>query len=133
MSVSLPRTTLGRPVSSRIVAKSFERHHNGRTIGTLFARLLVIAAALVAVGAAQSRELTDVSGAIEAVNPQAGWYAIVPDGDRGTRYAPDRLPDEFKKDGLRVVFSGRVGRVDPNVRTWGIPLTLTKIAREPAR
>jgi|SRR5687767_1725474 len=103
------------------------------TMGIPFARLLVMAAAAVSLGAAQPRELTDVAGAIEAVNPQAGWYAIVPDGDRGTRYAPDRLADEFKRDGLRVVFSGRVGRADPNVRTWGIPLTLTKIEREAAR
>ena len=78
----------------------------------------------------QPSELTNVAGTIEAVNPDAGWYGIVPDGDRGTRYAPDRLPDTFKKDGLRVVFSGRVGRVDPNVRTWGIPLILTNIRPE---
>jgi hypothetical protein len=97
----------------------------------LVLRLLVIAAAAATLGAAQSPELTDAAGAIEAVNPQRDWFAIVPDGDRGTRYAPDRLPDEFKKDGLRVMFSGRVGRVDPNARTWGIPLALTKIQREP--
>lgn len=83
--------------------------------------------------AAQTQELTDVHGVIEAVNERNGWYGIVPDGDRGTRYAPDRLPDEFKKDDVRVVFSGRVGRIDPNVRLWGIPLTLTNIQVEPTR
>jgi hypothetical protein len=98
-------------------------------MGTIAARLLVVAAAVISLGAAQ-QQLTNVAGKIEAVNPRAGWYAIVPDGDRDTRYAPDRLPDDFKKDGLRIVFSGRVGRVDPNARTWGIPLTLTKIERE---
>lgn len=82
---------------------------------------------------AQSPDLAEVHGVIEAVNPGNGWFGIVPDGDRGTRYAPDRLPDEFKKDGVRVVFSGRVGRIDPNVRTWGIPLTLTSIRAEPTR
>src|SRR5687768_1509591 len=102
------------------------------TMRALLLRLLVIAA-LAVPGGAQPQELTDVAGAIQAVNPEADWYAIVPDGDRGTRYAPDRLPDEFKKDGLRVVFSGRVGRVDPNVRAWGIPLTLTRIERQTAR
>ncbi|MBI4888662.1 MAG: hypothetical protein HY824_16310 [Acidobacteria bacterium] len=70
---------------------------------------------------------------IETVNPRNGWFAIVPDGDRDIRYAPDRLPDEFKKGGLRVVFSGRVGRVDPNVRSWGIPLALTDIRIDSAR
>ena len=90
-------------------------------------------ALILAVGVllpAQTQDLTDVHGAIVEVNQQNGWYGIVPDDDRGTRYAPDRLPDEFKKDGVRVVFSGRVGTVDPNVRAWGIPLTVTAIRLE---
>jgi len=80
---------------------------------------------------AQTRDVADLHGAIVEVNRQNGWYGIVPDDDRGTRYAPDRLPDEFKKEGVRVVFSGRVEPVDPNVRTWGIPLTVTRIRVEP--
>ena len=95
--------------------------------------LLGLLACRTATTTAQSQELTDVKGTIEAVRPEVGWFGIVPDSDRGTRYAPDRLPDEFKKDGLRVVFSGRAGRVDPNVRTWGIPLVLTKIEVESKR
>lgn len=75
-------------------------------------------------------QVTNLHGAILAVRPDAGWYAIVPDADRGTRYAPDRLPEAFRKDGLRVVFSGRIGTVDPNVRSWGTPLTLTAIRAE---
>ena len=77
-----------------------------------------------------SDELKDAKGAIVAVRADAGWWGIAPDADRGTRYAPDRLPDEFKVDGLRVTFSGRVKPVDPNVRAWGVPLELTAIRRE---
>ncbi len=98
---------------------------------TRAALLVGLSVLLVACAAAQSPELTDEPGVILVVNAGEGWYAIVPDSDRETRYAPDRLPEEFKKDGVRVVFSGRIGRVDPNVRTWGIPLTLTKIAIAP--
>jgi len=88
--------------------------------------MFVVLAAWCAV-AAQEREIADAAGTIDEVNAANGWYAIVPDADRGTRYAPDRLPDEFRKDGLRVVFSGRAGDIDPNVRHWGTPLTLTAI------
>ena len=94
---------------------------------------VVVVVILCALVPAQTQELNDVHGAVVEVNRQNGWYGIVPDDDRGTRYAPDRLPDELKKDGLRVVFSGRVGQVDPNVRTWGIPLTVTSIRVEPTR
>jgi hypothetical protein len=63
------------------------------------------------------------------VNVEAGWYGIVPDSDQSIRFAPDGLPEEFRKDGLQVVFSGRVEEIPPNVRTWGRPLTLTKIRK----
>ena len=94
--------------------------------------LLMALVAVIAVPSAQTTEVKDLRGVIEEVNAKNGWYGIVPDGDRGTRYAPDRLPDEYKKDGVRVVFSGRVGHIDPNVRTWGTPLTLTNIRLAPA-
>jgi hypothetical protein len=92
--------------------------------------ILAFVAALGVMAPAQTGTVTDAHGAIVEVNQQNGWYGIVPDDDRGTRYAPDRLPDEFKKDGVRVVFSGRVGTIDPNVRTWGVPLTVTSIRVE---
>ena len=98
-------------------------------------RLAIVALVLIVLlGVAirtQAPELTDVHGAVVVVNERNGWYGIVPDNDRGTRYAPDRLPDEFKMDGVRVVFSGRVGTVDPNARAWGIPITLSSIRLEP--
>jgi hypothetical protein len=93
--------------------------------------ILAFVAALGVMAPAQTGTVTNAHGAIVEVNQRNGWYGIVPDDDRGTRYAPDRLPDEFKKDGLRVIFSGRAGQVDPNVRTWGIPLTVTNIRLEP--
>ena len=80
--------------------------------------------------AARQREIVDAHGVITEVNAAQGWYGIVPDADKDVRYAPDKLPEEFRKDGLRVIFSGRVGRIDPNVRAWGAPLALTKIERE---
>ena len=94
----------------------------------------VILALVVALGVmtpAQSGTIINAHGAIVEVNQRNGWYGIVPGDDRGTRYAPNRLPDEFRKDGPRVIFSGRAGQVDPNVRTWGIPLTVTNIRLEP--
>ena len=104
------------------------------------ARCLVMYAGVLATSGCESagalraqqppNELQNAKGAIVAVSVDAGCWGIVPDADRGTRYAPDRLPDEFKVEGLRVTFSGRVKPVDPNVRAWGVPLELTAIRRE---
>ncbi len=96
-------------------------------------RTVVLALLAVAGLAAQGEELKDAPGAIREVNAKNGWYAIVPDSDRGTRYAPDRLSAEFRKDGLRVIFSGRVGRIDPHVKTWGVPFAVTAIRPAPVR
>ena len=70
-------------------------------------------------------DVVDQSGTIRLISGDV--YGIVPDADTGTRYLPDSLADEFKKDGLRVVFSGKVGEIPPNVRMMGTPLTLTAI------
>lgn len=56
-------------------------------------------------------------------------YGLEPDSDPGTRYLPETLPAEFKQEGLRVIFSGTVGEIPPNVRMMGTPFTLTDIRR----
>ena len=82
----------------------------------------------VPVLALQGGSLKNVRGTVRAVNPERGWYALVPDRDPGTRYAPEApLPEAFQKDGLRVIFSGRVKKIPEGGRHWGIPLDLTRI------
>lgn len=55
------------------------------------------------------------------------FFGIVDDAEWGERFAPSNLPESFKIDGLRVIFSGRRGMIPPNVRLWGTPLELTSI------
>ena len=81
--------------------------------------------------AAPAGHLKHVRGTVRAVNAEQGWYALVPDRDPGTRYAPEPpLPEAFRKDGLRVVFSGKVGKVPEGGRRWGTPLRVTRIEIE---
>ncbi len=54
-------------------------------------------------------------------------YAILDDLEPNTRFAPSNLPDSFKNDGIRVLFSGRRGKIPSNVRLWGTPIELTSI------
>jgi uncharacterized protein YceK len=72
--------------------------------------------------------MPDTHGMIYHVG--SSMYAIIPDSDRNTRYAPDSLPAAFRVDSLRVVFSGTAGAMADNARYWGIPFTLTSIRRE---
>lgn len=47
-----------------------------------------------------------------------------------TQYLPSKLADEFKEDGLPIIFSGKVGNIPPNVRMVGKPLELSEIAKD---
>lgn len=59
-------------------------------------------------------------------------FAIVPDRDPGTRYAPERaFPPEFQVDGMRVLFSGVVAPSPEGVRQWGTPFRLATLRRAP--
>jgi hypothetical protein len=77
----------------------------------------------------QRREgnLVDEQGTVTQITND--MFGIVPDFDKGTRFLPSNLTAEFKQDGLRVVFSGKVGEIPPNVRLPGTPLTLSGIRR----
>ncbi len=51
-------------------------------------------------------------------------FVIVPDSNANIRYISQQLPEEFKKDGLKVTFTGWEGKIPPNVRMMGKPLKL---------
>ena len=89
--------------------------------------LLVLLCALP-LAAAPGGILKHLRGTVRTVNAEQGWYALVPDRDPGTRYDPEPpLPEALRKDGLRVVFSGKVKALPEGERRWGIPLELTGI------
>ena len=72
--------------------------------------------------------LHDATGTIRQVS--AGLIALVPDARPATRYVPQNLPEGFQQDGLRVVFSGWLEEIPPNVRMIGQPLVLTALRRQ---
>lgn len=76
--------------------------------------------------------IRDAHGTVEQF-PDASSYVLVPDGAGSQRYLPENLPPDFRRHGLRVVFSGNPGEIPPNVRLVGTPLVLTAIRPEDAR
>ena len=58
-------------------------------------------------------------------------YTILDDlliyGGYHERFLPLNLPDEFKLDSTRVLFSGKRGVIPPNARMIGYPLQLSSI------
>jgi hypothetical protein len=97
-------------------------------------RPVILALLLFGPLAAAPARVRNLRGKVVAVNAEKGWFGLVPDRDPGTRYAPDpALPEAFRRDGLRVVFSGRVKPSPEGVRQWGTPLEVTRIIPEGPR
>lgn len=71
--------------------------------------------------------VSDANGTVHRISRTSRFYVIVPDDDKTQRLYPSNLPAAFRKDGLRVRFSGRIGEIPENARLVGTPLELTGI------
>jgi len=69
------------------------------------------------------REIKNVKGTIKVLS-NGELFVIVPDDNANMRYISQQLPEEYRKDGLKVTFSGWEGKIPPNVRMMGKPLKL---------
>lgn len=72
------------------------------------------------------KQVKNLKATVQVLN-NGELFVIVPDGNSSTRYISQQLPEAFKKDGLKVTFSGWEGKIPPNVRMMGKPLKLTSI------
>jgi len=66
-------------------------------------------------------------GTVKLISPEQEWYVIIPFDDDTKRFFPGSLPEMFKQDGLRVLFSGKICETPENVRMVGTPFELTSI------
>lgn len=71
------------------------------------------------------KEISNVKATVHFLNEDLA--VLIPDADAGGRYISPQLPEEYKKEGLKVTFNGVTGKIPPNVRMMGTPLTITKI------
>lgn len=74
----------------------------------------------------EKTQIKNVKATIKVLNNGELWV-IVPDDNENMRYISQQLPEEFKKDGLKVKFTGWRGKIPPNVRMMGTPLKLKSI------
>jgi len=72
------------------------------------------------------KEIKNVKATVQVMS-NGELFVIVPDSNSNMRYISQQLPEEYKKDGLKVTFTGWEGKIPPNVRMMGKPLKLTCI------
>lgn len=66
-----------------------------------------------------------LKGTVKFINLEGGFYGII--GDDGKNYLPINLSQEFKIDGTRVKFEGKIRKDILTIYMWGEPIEITKI------
>ena len=69
------------------------------------------------------KKIKKVKATVKVLN-SGELFVIVPDSNANMRYISQQLPEEYKKDGLKITFTGWEGKIPPNVRMMGKPLKL---------
>ncbi|MHA1379697.1 MAG: hypothetical protein ACTSRG_15105 [Candidatus Helarchaeota archaeon] len=69
-------------------------------------------------------EIISGKGTIKHLKIEGGFYGII--GEDGSKYYPSNLPDEFKKEGLRVIFRVKKRSV-VSFQMWGTNVEIVTI------
>ncbi len=74
----------------------------------------------------QKKKIISAEGTIKYIPLEGGFYVI--ETDEGEEYLPLNLPEEFKKDGLRVRFKGKLRKVT-TIYGRGKPIEILEIEK----
>ena len=70
------------------------------------------------------KEVISASGTIKYISLEGGFYGIIT--QKGEKYLPLNLPEEFKEDGLKVWFKAKPKKAI-TIYMWGKPIEILKI------
>ncbi len=77
--------------------------------------------------ASKLKETFSTTGVIKYIPIEGGFYGIV--SDEREKYLPLNLPDEFKKEGLRVWFTAKPKKEIGTIYQWGLPIEILEIKK----
>lgn len=72
------------------------------------------------------KKLEKWKGKVTVLEDKETWV-IIPDNNPNGRFISQQLPEEYKKEGLKISFNGWRGIIPPNFRMLGTPLKLNCI------
>ena len=68
-----------------------------------------------------------IMATVKFIELEGGFYGI--ESDEGESYLPINLDDEYKEDGLRIVFKMKSRADVMTTRMWGKTIEITQIAK----
>ncbi len=79
------------------------------------------------IGFQEKQNIIEGRGTIKYISLEGGFYGII--GDRGDKYFPLNLPEEFRQDCLRVEFKAKIRKDVATIQMWGVPVELIEIKK----
>jgi len=89
--------------------------------------VFVLFALISKINSQDVKNIMNHSGTIKLLIKEPALFVIIPDSLIDYRFLPDSIPDQFKIDGCRIIFSGIIGEISDIQKLPGTPLTITKI------
>ena len=77
------------------------------------------------VNSKNSEQEISFAAEVKWISLEGGFYGLV--AEDGRKFLPLNLPEEFKKDGLKVRIRGKIKKDIVTVYMWGIPLEILEI------
>lgn len=93
----------------------------------LLAALIAVCALLAQSCTTENENTLKLSGTIIFLSFEGGFYGIK--GDDGRNYDPINLPDDFRKDGVRVRFEAKELTGRASYHMWGTMVELVHIQK----
>ena len=93
----------------------------------IFLALALIVLVLLQSCTTQNEDAIKVTGTIVFLSFEGGFYGIP--GDDGKHYDPTNLPQEFRKDALRVRFEAKELPDRASVHMWGTIVEIVAIQK----
>lgn len=87
----------------------------------------VLTAASCSTSGAAGKDDGMIRGVVKYIDLEGGFYGMVVGEEK---FLPVNLPEEFKQDGLEVVFKYRRTKRLMTTVQWGIPIDVTHIQKQ---
>ena len=110
------------------VPLSFSRIPRVTVINVIFFISLVFVltgACVLSFGTGAAQDEISFVGEVKWISLEGGFFGLV--AEDGRKFFPLNLPEEFKKEGLKIRVKGNIGKGIATVQMWGIPFEIREI------